>query len=87
MRIVLGTTTRTQIKEFCPRANVGVLHEDGVDSETDIRWVHVPNGAGEGADLQADGDWLVEMPGGDRHRILYRILADSEFHHEYEAAE
>lgn len=81
MRIILGETTKTQIMDFCPRANVGILYQGRTPIETDIRWIYIPNGS-DAAELSEDGEWLVEHPGG-----TYEFLSDAEFHAEYEAAE
>lgn len=78
MRIILGETTRPQIRELCPLANVGVLYENNLPIETDIRWAHLP----DGSELSQDGDWLVEVAPGK-----FAFISDSDFHKQYEAAE
>lgn len=82
MRIILGVTTRTQILEFCPSANVGCGAEGGVADEKDIRWVSINNGPGIPANMDEDGDWLVLHSSG-----RYEFLSDTEFHAEYEPDE
>ena len=77
MRIILGTTTQSEILEFCPTANVGTLYQDGKFQETDIRWLVLSDGS---AQMQEDGDWLLQLPSG-----RYDILSDTEFHLRYEA--
>lgn len=82
MRIIIGETTRTQIRTFAPEAHVGARMDDaGVIDEVDIRWVVVSNGLdSEPAEMQENGDWLVRHPSG-----RYEILPDAEFHARYEA--
>lgn len=83
MRIILGETTRTQILQFCPAADVGVLYKDGVDHETDIRWAYVPYlGDHRVHEMSEDGEWLVKQSDGS-----FEFLSDAEFHARYEAAE
>ncbi|AYN58118.1 hypothetical protein PBI_JUDY_48 [Arthrobacter phage Judy] len=82
MRIILGATTRGQIRGFCPNANVGVKLER-VDSElredeTDIRWVLVDNGKGRVSEMRHDGDWLVRE--SDESFV---IMPDQEFSERY----
>lgn len=81
MRIILGATTSTQIMEFCPKANVGVLVKDGIEHETDIRWIYISNGT-DAVELSADGEWLVQLSDG-----TFEFLSDTEFHARYEFAE
>lgn len=78
MRIILGTTTKSQIMEFCPTANVGVKMNGDTPDDTDIRWLVAPGGDS----LTEDGEWLVHRPGSG-----YEFLDDTEFHARYEAAE
>lgn len=80
MRIILGATTRTEIRQFCPSANVGVLVTDGVEQEKDIRWVYLPREITR-QELVDDGDWLVELPDG-----VYAFFSDYEFNLIYERA-
>lgn len=80
MRIILGVTTRPQIVEFCPTANVGI--PDGDKEEKDIRWVSINNGPGIPANMDEDGDWLVRLGSG-----RYEFRSDVEFHAEYEPDE
>lgn len=80
MRLVLGTVTRSEIRDFCPRANVGVLVVGGVEQEKDIRWVYVPRtDGGQHAEMVDDGDWLIKLSDG-----TYTILSDHEFNLSYE---
>lgn len=79
MRIILGETTRTQIHEFCPTANVGCGTQGGTVDEKDIRWVYVSNGVRGSGELGEDGEWLVQLPTG-----RFEFISDAEFHAEYE---
>lgn len=79
MRIILGTTTQSEILEFCPTANVGTLYQNGKFQETDIRWLVLSDGS---AQMQEDGDWLLQLPDGS-----FSIMDDAVFHAWYEAAE
>lgn len=80
LRVLLGTTTRGEIKAFCPSANVGYVAHKGVDidAETDIRWVVVPHNGSLTDELSNDGDWIVQRSPGH-----FFILTDTEFHREY----
>lgn len=83
MRIIIGETTKPQILDFAPEANVGVSVRNGIDKETDIRWVVVSNGLdSEPAEMQENGDWLVRLGSG-----RYEFRSDAEFHAEYEPNE
>lgn len=82
MRIILGETTRTQILEFCPHADVGVRYRDGVADEKDIRWLYVTDDEGDTEELSADGEWLIQLPTG-----RFEFLSDTELHLQYEADE
>lgn len=85
MRIIIGETTRSQIEEFCPTANIGCRWNPDLDmqDEKDIRWVVASNGINnEPAEMQENGDWLVQLGSGQ-----YEMLPDAEFHAKYEAAE
>jgi hypothetical protein len=73
-----GITTKSGIKEFCPRANVGVLVVEGVDQEKDIRWVTVPHNGDLWDSVLHDGDWIVEKSPGH-----WFVLSDVDFHREY----
>lgn len=85
MRIILGETTRTQILEFCPTANVGCGTRDGSSddiNEKDIRWVYVSDDVNGSGELGEDGEWLVQLP-----TFQFEFLSDTEFHLRYEASE
>lgn len=85
MRIIVGETTKPQILEFCPGANVGIPWRADLSEAdyADIRWVLVSNGIdNEPAEMKQNGDWLVQFASG-----RYEMLSDAEFHAEYEAAE
>lgn len=86
MRIIIGETTRKQILDFAPQANVGVPMSFAVDENvdyTDIRWLVVSNGLNhEPAEMRQNGDWLVQLASG-----RYEMLSDAEFHAEYEPDE
>lgn len=82
MRIILGETTRTQIHEFCPHADIGVRYQNGTADEKDIRWVYVADQEGDVEELSADGEWLVQLPTG-----RFEFLPDAKLHLRYEADE
>lgn len=83
MRIIIGETTKSQILEFCPGANVGVPWRADLTDSADIRWVLVSNGIdSKPAEMKQNGDWLVQLASG-----RYEMLSDTEFHTEYEPDE
>lgn len=82
MRYLHGTTTKQEVKDFCPRANVGVgtqvVGGEYVDNETDIRWLAVPHNGEIWDRVENDGDWIVEKSPG--HFFVY---SDKEFNEEF----
>ena len=82
MRIILGTTTRSEILAFCPTANVGIPWTADLKpgDEKDIRWAAVPSPTGPASEMLTDGDWLVELPDGG-----FSFMDDASFHARYEA--
>lgn len=85
MRIIIGETTRKQIQDFAPQANVGIPTppKGGTVDYTDIRWVVVSNGLDhEPAEMMENGEWLVQRPDGQ-----YEFMSDTAFHTVFEAAE
>ncbi|QGJ92827.1 hypothetical protein SEA_PUREGLOBE5_67 [Arthrobacter phage Pureglobe5] len=84
MRVILGTTTRTQILEFCPGANVGCgskqMGGTWVADPLDVRWVFLPSAPIGRCEVRNDGDWLVRHPEGD-----IEVMTDAEFNRKYVA--
>lgn len=64
MQFRLGKTRRSQILEFCPRANVGVGSQRtslGHElDELDIRWLQIPTGPWAKFVDVVDGAWIVK---------------------------
>ena len=80
MQIEEGKTTKADIVEFCPRANVGAPalpdDEEGMTS-TDLRWIVIPN-----HDELYDAfytDWIVKGVTGE-----FFVREDDTFHETYE---
>jgi hypothetical protein len=73
MQVNIGTTTRQQIKAFCPHANVGAT------DEVDVRWCYIVRKDGVSVEVRNSGDWIVKSYGD------YRILTDEEFNERYVA--
>ncbi len=62
LQIVLGTTTKREILDFCPGANVGTpgaTEEESLDS-ADLRWLYLSNGLEE----VYDSDYIVKDSDG-----------------------
>jgi hypothetical protein len=63
LQIRLGETTRNEILEFCPRANVGVgsrhTSQGPVRDEADLRWIQVATGPWGRFEDVADGEWII----------------------------
>jgi hypothetical protein len=82
MRVLLHVTTKPEILQFCPRANVGVRTylKDGVwvDDQRDIRWLMVPHNGDLWDRLENDGDWIVQVSPGH-----FVTMSDGDFHREY----
>lgn len=55
----LGITTKSEMLEFCPIANIGALDEDS----TDIRWFVIPTL--EGDHEVTDGDYIIKGVEGE----------------------
>ena len=78
LRIILGTTTRADIRKICAGANVGAPTLD--DDETDLRWISLFSAPEGQRDVQNDGDWIVNPPDGPAF-----VLADKQFNERYTA--
>jgi hypothetical protein len=60
MQLMLGTTTKQQILNFCPDANVGAIGPS--PDSVDLRWVMIPTHDGM---LDAiDGDYIIKSVTG-----------------------
>lgn len=78
LRIILGTTTRADIRKIAPAANVGGPTLD--DDETDLRWICLMSAPEGQRDVRNDGDWIVSPPDGPTF-----VLTDQQFHERYTA--
>jgi hypothetical protein len=83
MQFHQGVTTKSQIRAFCPHANIGIRYDRNQQPvEDDVRWVYVAPVAGEDVgrrEVQFDGDWLVQRTDG-----LFFVLEDQEFNRRYQ---
>ena len=87
MRFTLGTTTKREILDFCPDADIGVkvngwLSEDELLDSTDLQWIIISGKGGEVAGYLRDGDWLLKGVTG-----RYFIREDDEYRQTYEVIE
>jgi len=76
LRVILGTTTRADIRNIVPGANVGGPTLD--DGETDLRWIFLPSAPEGQKEIRNDGDWIVNPPDGPAF-----VLTDKQFHERY----
>lgn len=78
LRVILGTTTRADIRKIAPGANVGGPTVD--DNETDLRWISLFSAPEGQRDVRNDGDWIVSPPDGPAF-----VLTDKQFNERYTA--
>lgn len=85
LQIVIGTTTRREILEFCPDANVGVALTDDEAFDmgsTDIYWISLPftqsRYSGNIRNI-VDGDWILKDADG-----LYFVAGPAELELDFE---
>lgn len=76
LRVILGATTRADIRKIAPGANVGgpTLNDD----ETDLRWIFLGSAPQGQQEIRNDGDWIVSPPDGPAF-----ILCDRQFNERY----
>lgn len=81
IRIIAGATSKSDILEFCPAANVGAPDNDPYD----LRWIILPlgnNSLASDTDAANEGDWLIRHAAGDR--FSYEVLSHEAFTARYE---
>lgn len=68
-QFILGTTTKSEMLEFCPEANIGAH----IDNEKDVRWfvIHTL----EGDHNVTDGDWIIKGVKGEFYPCKPDIFA------------
>lgn len=76
LRVILGVTTRADIRKIAPGANVGGPTLD--DIETDLRWISLMSAPEGQRDVRNDGDWIVSPPDGPAF-----VLSDKQFNERY----
>lgn len=91
IQIVLGRTTRREVLDFCPDANVGAPGTDedpyGYES-SDLKWLTVPfvqsryeaqHLTGDSTQPMRDGDWLLKDADGK-----YFAVSDEQIKRDFE---
>jgi hypothetical protein len=85
LQFELGWTSRSEILDFCPIADIGVVAKSNGEIDpgsVNIKWVCIPRPDGSYSGYLQDTDWLLKGVTG-----RYFVVTDEVFRHDYEVIE